>query len=879
MYAKEVFLRKDTYMKKKISLLLALIFMLVLSSVLTSCLAGFDVPGLEFPEITPTPPSSQEPDDPGETPEEPEETPEQPPEVEDRIIAVEYLYNNDQLFIQSISTKDGFTEEKINERDRKILSDFGYKFEFYSDASFTTPYDFSADEIPGQRIYCYRDITKAGDNITWAREGSVIKFTGTGEMYPFADQGKVPWDQYRAIITSAVIPEGITSIANYAFTNCISMTEPIDLPESLRKIGANAFAATSLTEVHFPDGLVEISKNAFMDCEKIEHIKFNESLNNIGAGAFGNCTGLRSIVLNEYVLDIGSSAFNDCKTLSSVYYMGTEAQFNAMGKGFRNFEIGRLSQTWYFAENKPSEPGPYWHYDENGEIVQWAYAIWYIDKNNPNVAINLKDYSDPQGTPDLLVDFVDIEAGFTQANVDYMNSIVYHGYKFSGFRLEENKDTEPYTIEVGTRLESDIRLVGIRGNICGDNLKYSLSKAILKISKIDSSNPDAAMWDFENIIDAPWYGKPVNTIEIVDGVSYIGKNAFCSINQDSNPYIAIPYIKIPVSVKEVSPDAFSGNNGLLYVLYMGNPTQLYGDEKNGIAPEITGLLDVDLINTTSVICGKVYANATGIADLTTLGEGSYWKEITASGGSSDKSVITWSFDKASGHLTLGGLKFTSSGSVNGELIDYANKSDRPWNHYGDPLNTLTADYEIKTVAILDNVYVVGDLTVADFDSITDITMSNRVNYAYLISGTAFTGTEFYNAQYTGNGTVKITFANNNAHIIAINPANINSSLYSLPDGTISVADGAFNGCSGITVLVIAKNIANDIAPTAFEGLTALTTIYFSGNETEWASYANGATPSDDVMNDATVYFYSVYQPSDSSGNYWHYDNEQRPVIW
>ncbi len=875
-------------MKKKISLLFAIIFMLVLSTLLTSCLGGFDVPGLEIPEITPSSPSNSPSEDPEDTPSDAPEEPTPTPEVVEQMIPVVYYHNSKEIFRQTISTKYGFTTEKISERDSKILSDYGYKFEFYSDPTFSTPYDFEASEIPGQYIYCKRDMTKAGDNITWSFDiiTGKITFTGTGEMYPFADMGCVPWSSYKPNITSADIPEGITMIANYAFAGCEAVIEPIKLPESLKKIGINAFAETSLKEVSFPNGLVEIGKNAFMNCAEIEHIKFNASLRNIGAGAFNNCTGLRSIVLNEYVLDIGSSAFNGCETLSSVYYMGTEEQFNAIGKGFRNFEIGRLSQTWYFASEKPDTPGPFWHYDDDGNIAQWSYAIWYIDAKNSNVAINLKDKSDPKGTPELLVDFVDIDAGFTQANIDYMNNIVYHGYKFAGFKLEGDTTDTKYNIQIGARLSSDIRLVGMRGNICGDNLKwtYTKNKALLTITKIDSSKSDAAMWDFENTGDAPWFGRTINNVTISNGITYIGKNAFCEIKNDSEPYASLLYIEIPTSVTEVSVDAFSGNNGLLYVFYMGTPLQLYGDSANGIAPEITGLIDEKLnnkglINTSSVISGKVYANVNSISDLTTLGEGNYWKDITTASSTNPEARITWSFDKESGLLTLGGIKFENDGTTSGTLVDYATKSERPWNHYGDSSNSLTRDYEVKSVAILDNISTVGHLTVADFTSVTDITMSNWVSHKYVISDTAFTGTKFYTEQYNNDGTVMISFSNNNKHIIAVNPNKISGNLYMLPDETISVAMKAFNGCSNITELGIAQNIANDIADNALEGLTNLQKIYFKASESEWAPYTTGTGASAAVMNSATVYFYSVSQPTEETGNYWKYGENSLPEIW
>ncbi|MDR0441813.1 MAG: leucine-rich repeat domain-containing protein [Treponema sp.] len=66
------------------------------------------------------------------------------------------------------------------------------------------------------------------------------------------------------LITSIVIPEGVTDIDNRAFSNCKNLTS-VTLPKSIKRIGESAFGdCTSLTDVKIPPGC-EISYGLYFD--------------------------------------------------------------------------------------------------------------------------------------------------------------------------------------------------------------------------------------------------------------------------------------------------------------------------------------------------------------------------------------------------------------------------------------------------------------------------------------------------------------------------------------------------------------------------------------------------------------------------------------
>lgn len=66
-----------------------------------------------------------------------------------------------------------------------------------------------------------------------------------------------------------------------------------------------------------PDGIEEISENAFADCKNLVSVDFPPTLKKIGDGAFCGCTKLAQIDLS-YVRILGAYSFSECLSLKSV---------------------------------------------------------------------------------------------------------------------------------------------------------------------------------------------------------------------------------------------------------------------------------------------------------------------------------------------------------------------------------------------------------------------------------------------------------------------------------------------------------------------------------------------------------------------------------
>ena len=80
---------------------------------------------------------------------------------------------------------------------------------------------------------------KVGDNLTWSFADGVLTLEGSGAMADYASADNVPWAAFRETITAVSLPEGLTSIGDYAFSYC-PLVE-VSLPGSLRELGSNPF--------------------------------------------------------------------------------------------------------------------------------------------------------------------------------------------------------------------------------------------------------------------------------------------------------------------------------------------------------------------------------------------------------------------------------------------------------------------------------------------------------------------------------------------------------------------------------------------------------------------------------------------------------------
>lgn len=252
-----------------------------------------------------------------------------------------------------------------------------------------------------------RDSGSCGTNLTWTLyDNNELVISGTGEMADYySNNGNAPWYNYRGIIESVIINEGVTSVGACAFQNCTAVTL-VELPDSLEYMGSNAFEnCDSLKSMELPVGIktindfvfdscrieylyfkgsindwlkIELPSWRFLECvdslyisgELVENLIIPDSVKSIPNYAFRGYGKLKTIVIPATVTTIGDEAFN-CENLVYAEFLG-----DAPSIGADAFYIDRNNENGFVI---------YYHENTHG----WSSPIWDV-----YYAACVEDFSD-----------------------------------------------------------------------------------------------------------------------------------------------------------------------------------------------------------------------------------------------------------------------------------------------------------------------------------------------------------------------------------------------------------------------------------------------------------------------------------------------------
>jgi len=138
-------------------------------------------------------------------------------------------------------------------------------------------------------------------------------------------------------ISSVVIPDGVTSIGDYAFYN--NNLKSVTIPSSVTSIGRSAFYNNNLESVVIPDGVTSIGDSAF-NSNDLESITIPSSVTTIADYTFYN-NNLKSVTISSGVTTIGDYAFydNNLKSVTIPSSVTTIGDYAFYGNRFTSVTI------------------------------------------------------------------------------------------------------------------------------------------------------------------------------------------------------------------------------------------------------------------------------------------------------------------------------------------------------------------------------------------------------------------------------------------------------------------------------------------------------------------------------------------------------------
>ena len=397
--------------------------------------------------------------------------------------------------------------------------------------------------------------------------------------------------------------------------------------------------------------------------------------------------------------------------------------------------------------------------------------------------------------------YVEIPAGHNFNESGVCNAC---GYFETGLAFELNEDGESYSVVgIGTFSGTKLKIPNV--NFDTKPVTEIKSNAFYECTKLTSVTiPDSVTSIGEHAFSDC---TGLTSVTIGNSVTSIGDYAFDGCN-------GLKSITIPDSVTSTGNWAFYNTawynnqpNGLVYagkVAYkykgtMSSNTSIVLEEGTlgiggGAFSDCTGLTSVTIPDSVTSIGGCAFQNCTGLTSITIP--------------NSVTSIDFGAFRNCTGLTTVNWNATACTITHSGVSSIFNNCSS------------------IVTVNIGDNVKIIPSYAFRDCTGLTNITIPDSVTS---IGGGAFDNTLWYDDQPDGlvyAGKVAYTYK-------GTMPSNTSIVL---EEGTLGIADYAFEGCTGLTSITIPDSVTS-IGGGAFLGCTGLTSVTIGGSVTSIGSSA------------------------------------------
>ena len=375
-------------------------------------------------------------------------------------------------------------------------------------------------------------------------------------------------------LTSVTIPGSVTSIGSWAFTGCTgTLTVNCDIPSNYNN-DWSPFYESSFSNVIIGNGVTSIGNYAFPYCRSLTSVTIPNSVTSIGLCAFWGCSGLTSVTIPNSVTSIGSSAFEYCSGLTSVKVEWDTPVTISSSRTFSN----SANATLYVPRGSKAayEKANYWK--EFKQIVEYDIPVNISFADASVKAICVQNW-DTDGDGELneaeataVTDLGTVFKGKAISSFDemrYFTGLTSIGrdafYGCTGLTSVTIPNSVTSIGEYAFRTCSGLTSVTIPGSVTsiGNNAFWGCF-GLTKVNIEDISawcNISFASYDSNPLSYAHHLylnGEEIKNLVIPDGVTSIGNDAFrdCS---------GLTSVTIPNSVTNIESLAFVGCSGLTSV--------------------------------------------------------------------------------------------------------------------------------------------------------------------------------------------------------------------------------------------------------------------------------------------------------------------------
>ena len=658
-------------------------------------------------------------------------------------------------------------------------------------------------------------------------------------------------------LTTVIVGNGVTSIREAAFWNCSSLRN-ITLPDTITEIASGAFGgctnameivngvsyigpyligfdnSTALVSIRegttliadaafyqcgklriitIPNTVAVIGSNAFVWCESLERITIPNTITSIDAYMFKGCSKLISITIPDSVASIGEYAFYNCKSLTNIFLPNSVTSIGAYA--FENCS----SLTSITIPNSVTSIGGYAF---RGCSSLRSITLPFVGASRDGATSTLFGYI--FGATAYSVNNHDIPDSLT--TVVITDTTIIGGYAFW------NCDSI-----TSITLPNNLTTIGYQAfEYCNGLSSITIPDSVTSISAY-------AFAECSNLTN----------ITMSNNLTNIGKYAFYNCCSLAN-------ITIPNSVINIGDRAFYNCSSLASITIPNSVTNIGEYAFAYACTDTTNLVIPDSVEQIGIGAFLGWNNLTSIT-IPFVGE--YKNAITNSNG----------------NVHLGHLFGATVNSENGKYIPPTLKSVVITDSTSIGVRAFANCNNLEIIVISDGVTSIGSYAFDGCNSLTNISLPNSIasidEYAFkgcssltsivIPAGMTVIDTRAF-AGFDGLTTVTIPDS-----VTTINPSafsgckNLTSVI--IGNGVTDIGYSAFSGCNNLTSIVIGNGVT-DIALTAFMDCNSLTTIYYSGAVTDWNKINIGSN--NNYFKNATRYYYSETQPTDTTSNYWHY---------